>query len=161
MEDNAQNQTEPAPPVPRIALPTGVKVTGWILLLLGAWNLSFGVAVALSLLPDPRRPELLVFLGLILPWAAVAFIGSSGLLRRKEWGRKATLFTVYYVMACLAVWAVVFNAALLGGPGTSDYPLLIILEIVISCGVTVAAVFGLYMLTRYLGKPNVRAAFRP
>ena len=168
MEDNTESQTRPAAPVPKVVLPTGVKVTGWILLFVATWNLAWGyVGIWPHLLfPDDVPLTHLFEAARVLTnwtislWAAVAFIGSIGLLLRKEWGRKATVFAVYYLIGWALAWAVFANIVPVPRHETSAEVAFRIIGIVISSAVMLAAIFGLYLLVRYLGKPKVRAAFR-
>ena len=151
------------PPVPRPVLPTGVKATGWIFLFVGAWNLVCTAAILLSgaeVSGFSRRTTVWIS-GIFCPWTVLAVVASTGLLLRKEWGRRAAIVMICFLMVVLVAW-MVFTYSLLPFPHTTAFEIMwTVLEMVLPCGFMLAALFGLYMLTRYLSSERVRATFAP
>ena len=140
-------------------LPLGVKVIGWVGLLGGLWNVLL-IPLALTQEQHPgspfSQPALRTVVVCWMPVAALWVIASIGLLFGRQWARKLVIVAgllfglvmgAHVVVSQILLWKAA-RTAMSVGVGLA------------SGGVAFVVLIGLiYLLIRYLSKPQIRQAF--
>ena len=102
------------PPLPATGISGGIRAIGWVGLGVGAWNffpLSVMFLIRISTSPPAEQSyfSVLVTPGVCVAGAVVAgvvMIASVGLLRGREWGRKAAILALGLLPAALIGWVI-------------------------------------------------------
>ena len=152
------------PPLPATGISGGIRAIGWVGLGAGAWNLLSHSATFLDLISRSPPAEQSYFSVLVTPGVCVAgavvagvvMIASVGLLRGREWGRKAAILALGLLPAALIGWVIHVCVQLSVGKGLTS-------ALIVLPGVAVGlalAIVAASLCIRYFASERVRNMFQ-
>jgi hypothetical protein len=137
-------------------LPFSIKVIGALALVYGIWNSLCSPFILLRSTGFVAEPVAEVFVWINFTLAFYMIVAGTGLLRRKEWGRKAIIYGLILGYSFLLSHILSFIALLIVSEGFGSYMFFIIPPLVLGCGAVLMLVIT---LIRYLKKPETKDIF--
>jgi nitrate reductase gamma subunit len=139
----------------------GVRVIGWLLLFAGAWNILLGFLFLIhSDFTGPfPQDETAPFIAAAPAWGLICVIAFTGLVLRRDWGRKLAMLSAYVLMVIFLAAAIGATVMILGrviGKTSLIYLVFWLLLLYVWCG---AGCLVPYLVIRYLRSEKVRATF--